>query len=129
MSQTKLYLTVPIVDSRVEKVFISLYSEIPAYYTLVNYIKQNPNEFANFTGRVLVDDGYRMGNDINRFAQYNVRHGIVDRKSVTRQHFSPQDPLLHAIYAVIRQNLQKYDPYCTNFSVTQLKLIKAGVIL
>lgn len=129
MSQNKLYLTVPVVDSRVEKVFISLYGEIPSYYTLVNYIKQNPNEFANFTGRILVDDGYRMGNDINRFAQYNVRHGIVDRKSVKRQHFSKQDPLLHAIYAVIRQNLQKYDPDTTNFTVTQLKLIKAGVIL
>lgn len=129
MSQNKLYLTVPVVDARVEKVFISLYSEIPAYYTLVNYIKQNPNEFANFTGRVLVDDGYRMGNDINRFAQYNVYHGIVDRKSVKRQHFSKQDPLLHAIYAVIRQNLQKYNPDTTNFTVTQLKLIKAGVIL
>lgn len=70
-----------------------------------------------------------MGNDINRFAQYNFDHGIVDRKSVKRQHFNKQDPLLHTIYAVVRQNIQKHNPYCTTFSVTQLNLIKAGVIL
>jgi len=111
---------VNIIDNRFNDVYISFSVDAP-YYALKNNIEFTSDS----NGYVLIDTGYRIGNNDKRFISFHINDGIVNRKEFKVEELSKNDEIRVEANNVLSNFIPALE--FSGFNNTQIELLAAGV--